>query len=168
MTSTHDGRRSIGRETARSVGKVLFGAFALVLLTYLVTLLPGVGRLVPGTAITFGLLLRGIGTVAVVAALLYAAPGLATLTRASVPARPLAENVASVVYWLVVLAAVLVAHWGLSSLAGVSLGGATWLYDTAFLLAALGPLAVVAARLYVTIDPAADLFADKVSGSGEA
>lgn len=167
MTPSHDsGKTRIERETARSVGKVVFGALAVVFLTYLVTLLPGVGRLIPGTTISFGLVVRAVGTLGVVGALAYVAPGLATLTRAAIGARPVAENVASVVYWLVVLVAVLVAHWGLAPLAAALLGGSTWIYDTLFLLVALGPLVVVAVRLYVTLGPAADLFADKVSGSG--
>lgn len=167
MTSTRDsGQSRIERETARTVGKVLFGAVALVFLTYLAALLPGVDRLIPGTAISFGLVVRAIGTIAVAGVLAYAASGLATLTRTAIDARPVAENVASVVYWLVILAAVLVAHWGLAPLAATLFGSSVWIYDTLFLLAALGPLLVVAVRLYVTIDPAADLFAERVSGTG--
>lgn len=168
MSTTQD--RGSGRpdhRTARSVGKVLFAALAAVFLTVVATLLPGIERLIPGTGISVAVLLRAVVTLAVAVALGYIASGLATLTHAAVGHRPVAEHAGSVVYWLVVLAAVLLVHWGLAPLAGAALGGGIWLYDTAFMLVALGPLAVVAGRLYATLDPLADLFAERVAGSGE-
>jgi hypothetical protein len=168
MSTTQDrSSRRPDHRTARSVGKVLFAALAAVFLTVVATLLPGIERLVPGTGISAGILIRAVVTLAVAAALGYTASGLATLTHAAVRQRPVAEHAGSVVYWLVVLAAVLLVHWGLAPLARAALGSGIWLYDTAFLLTALGPLAVVAGRLYATVDPVADLFAQRVAGSGE-
>lgn len=159
-------RDSVDRETVRSVTKILLGAGALVAFAYLLTLLPGVDRLVPQTPVTFAALIGAVATLVVVALLLFAAPKLASLTRLSLDGpRKLVESLASLVYWLVVLGAVLIAHTGFSGLLLPFFEGVTWLYDVLFLLAALPAVAVIAARLYAVIDPAAELFADRVAGS---
>lgn len=157
---------SIEHGTVRTVTKVLLGAGALLAVAYLLTLLPGIDRLVPRTPVTFAALIGAVATLAVVALLLSAAPKLASLTRMGLdgPA-DLVENVAGLVYWLVVLAAVLLAHAGLSGALLALFGGAVWLYDVVFLLLALPPVVVVAARLYALVDPAAEAFADRVAGS---
>ena len=63
------------------------------------------------------------------------------------------------------LAAVIVAHWGLAP--AVTSLIPTWVYDVGFLVLSLPPLAFVAARLYHTLDPAADLVTDRVVGTSE-
>jgi len=164
---------SVGRETVQSVAKILLAAASLIFVAYLLTLLPGVGRLVPQTPVTVAALLGAFVTVVLVALLLVAAPKLARLTRMSLSGpSTVVENLASLVYWLVVLTAVLVAHRGLAGASEPLLDGAAWLYDVVFLLAALPAVAIIAARLYATLDPAAELFADSVtdtraSGAGE-
>lgn len=168
MPTTQDRSRTRPQHrTARSVGKVLFAALAAVFLTVVATLLPGIERLIPGTEVSVAVLLRAVVALAVAVALGYTASGLATLTHAAVGVRPVAEHAGSVVYWLVVLGAILVTHWGLTPLVSTTVGGRIWLYDTAFLLTALGPLVVIAGRLYAMLDPAADLFAERVAGSGD-
>lgn len=156
------------RETARSVSKLLLAAASLLFVLYLFTLLPGIDRIVPMTPITFAALVGAIATVALVALALYVTPKLATLTRATLegPAE-IVENLASVVYWLGVLTAVLVAHRGLAGAITPLVDGLVWLYDVAFLLLALSAVAFIAARLYVTLDPGADLVADRIT-DGEA
>lgn len=156
---------AVDRETARSVSKLLLSAVALAFVLSLVTLLPGVDRFVPETPVTFAALVGAIATVVVVGVLLYLAPQLAALTRLALTGpQSVVENVASVVHWVTVLAAVLVAHSGFAGLVTPFLDGAVWLYDVAFLLLALPPLVFVAARLYVSVDPTAELFADRVAG----
>ncbi|QSG15567.1 hypothetical protein [Halapricum desulfuricans] len=153
------------RETTRSIGKLLFGATATAFVLGLVTLLPGVDRLLPGTDISIGALVRAIAALVVAGTLVYTASGLAALV-APAGRGELSRNAASIGYWLSVLAAVLIAHWGLAPLVAGLFGGLLWVYDTAFLLAALGPLLVIAVRLYASLDPAADVFAEKISGGG--
>ncbi|MFC7135157.1 MULTISPECIES: hypothetical protein [Salinibaculum] len=160
---------SLDRETVRSASKVLLAGVSLVFVLYLVTLVPGIDRLVPQTPVTFAALASAVVTVVLVTLLLSAAPKLASLARMGLDGpRVLVENVASVVYWLVVLAAVLVAHSGLAGLVTPVLDEAVWLYDVAFLLAALPAVAVVAARLYSTLDPGAELVAERVAGGSGA
>lgn len=153
------------RETARSIGKLLFGAVAGVLVLSLVTVLPGVDRLVPGTTISIAALVRGIAALAVAGVLVYTASGLAAFVATTVRGE-MTEHAASIGYWLVVLVAVLVAHWGLAPLIAGLFGGLVWAYDAVFLLLGLGPLVVIATRLYAALDPAADLFAQTVAGNG--
>jgi len=153
---------SVGRETVRSVAKILLAAGSLLFVAYLVSLLPGVDRIVPQTPVSIAALVGAFVTVVVVALLLVAAPKLAQLTRMALTGpRDVVENLASLVYWLVALTAVLIAHRGLAG-AVVPLLGA-WVYDVVFLLAALPAVAIVAARLYAALDPAAELFADSVT-----
>jgi hypothetical protein len=156
---------SVGRDTVRSASKVLLGGVSLVFVLWLVTLVPGIDRLVPQTPVTFAAVAGAIVTVALVTLLCYAAPKLATITRMGIDGpKEIVENVAGIVYWLVVLAAVLVAHSGFAGVVTPFLDDAVWLYDVTFLVAALPAVAIVAARLYTVLDPGADLVAAKVVG----
>ncbi|MFW5918377.1 MAG: hypothetical protein ACOCR0_02725 [Haloferacaceae archaeon] len=160
---------SVGRDTVRSVSKILLSAAAVIFLLYLLTLLPGVDRLVPRTPVTFAALVGAIASVALVALLLYAAPKVAALVRMILQGpQHLVENVVSITHWLVVLAAVVVAHRGLAGAIVPFLEGVAWLYDVAFLLVALPVVVFIAARLYVSLDPGADLLADALVGDSRS
>ncbi|WP_206425090.1 hypothetical protein [Halosimplex salinum] len=158
-------RTAVGPQTVESVSKIVLGVGALALVLTLASLLPGLDLLVPRTPVSLAAVVGALATLAVVGLLLYLASGLAALTRLALdgPAR-VVEHVASVVHWLVVLAAVLVAHAGLAPAVTPLVDGARWVYDAAFLLVALGPLVVVAARLSVAVDPLAKLVAEGVAG----
>ena len=160
------------RDAVRSASRVAIAALALVGVLYLFTLLPGVDRLVPLTPVTFAAVASAVVTAAVVALLAYAAPKVATLTRAALHRTDAAahvervvENAGAMAYWLVVLAAVLVAHRGLAGAVVPLIGGFAWAYDAAFLIAAFVPLVFVVARLTVTVDPLSELVADRVTGA---
>lgn len=161
---------AIDRDSVRSASRVAISALALVGVLYLFTLLPGVDRLVPLTPVTFAAVASAVVTAAVVALLLFAAPKVASLTRAALHRTDAAEHVERIVenagamaYWLVVLAAVLVAHRGLAGAVVPLIGGFAWAYDAAFLIAAFVPLVFVVARLTVTVDPLSELVADRVA-----
>lgn len=161
-------RSAVGRDAVRAVAKLLLGAVGVVVTLWLVSLLPGIDRVVPLTPVTLVAVASAVATLVVVALLLFAAPKVARLVRVALDGpRRVVEHVASIAYWLVVLAAVLVAHGGLAGLAAPLLGGLAWVYDAAFLLLALPPVVFVVARLTVTVDPLADLIAGVVAG-GEA
>jgi hypothetical protein len=122
------------------------------------------------TPVTFAAIASAVVTAAVVALLLYAAPRVASLTRAALHrtdaaerVERIAENGAALAYWLVVLAAVLVAHRGFAGAVVPLLDGFAWAYDAAFLIASLVPLVFVVARLTVTVDPLSTLVADRVT-----
>lgn len=160
------------RDTVRSASRVAIAALALVGVLYLFTLLPGVDRLVPLTPVTFAAVASAVVTAAVVALLLFAAPKVASLTRAALHRTDAAahvervvENAGAMAYWLVVLAAVLVAHRGFAGTVVPLIGGFAWAYDAAFLIAAFVPLVFVVARLTVTVDPLSELVADRVTGA---
>lgn len=162
-------RKAIGRTEVRSASKLLLSAAALLFVLYLVTLLPGVDRLVPQTPVTFAAVVTAIATVAVVGLLLYAAPKVASLVRLGIDGpREVVENLAAVVHWLVVLTAVLVAHSGLAGVATPLFDGFEWAYDAVFLLVTLPVLVVIVGRLYVGLDPSADLIAEKIVGEESA
>ena len=155
---------SVSRDTVRSVSKVLLAAASLVFVSYLVTLLPGLDRLVPLTPITFAAVVGAIATVVLVALILYVTPRFASLVRITLDGpKIVVENAASVVYWLGILAAVSVAHRGLAGVFVPLMDGFAWLYDVGFLLISLPAVAVIAARLYATLDPGADLLADRLT-----
>ena len=159
------------RDSVRSASRIAVAALALVGVLSLFTLLPGVGRLVPLTPVTFAAVASAAVTVAVVALLAYAAPKVASLTRAALHrtdaaerVERIAENGGAMAYWLVVLAAVLVAHRGLAGAIVPLIDGFAWAYDAAFLIASFVPLVFVVARLTVTVDPLSELVADRVTG----
>jgi len=161
-TDSLDATGAVDRRTVKSVTKVLLAVVSLVFVVYLLTLLPGVDMLVPGSSVTVAAVVGAIGTVVLVALFLSAAPEFASLTRMLLNAPPgVVEHLASVVYWLVVLVAVLVAHRGFAGLFAPLLGG--WLYDVVFLLASLPVVAVIAARLYCALEPSASLLAKRIA-----
>lgn len=158
---------TVDRRTVKSATKLLFGTLTLLGLLALATMIPVVDTLFPGTDIAFIELATAVVSMAVVAVLFALASRLATLTRKVLSGpRILKEYSAGTVYWLVVLVAVLVAHWGLSPVAASLLGEAIELYDLAFMLAALVALIAVAVRVVRLINPAADLVADALTDSG--
>jgi hypothetical protein len=165
MSPTFDPDRfGVTHDTARSVGKLLFGAVATLFVLALATFLPGVDRVIPGTRVPFGALVQAVASIVVAALLVYAASGLATIVAVSIDrSRDVVESAASLAYWLVVLCAVLVVHWGLGPLMGALFADVRWVYDTVFLLATLWPLLVITARLYVVMDPLAERFANKIA-----
>lgn len=165
LTDGVDLSGSVSRDTVRSVSKIALTVVSLVLVLYLLSVLPGFDRIVPWTPITFVALVGAVATIALVALLLYAAPKVASLARMSLQGpQQIVENLVSILYWLVVLSAVFVAHRGLAGAVVPFLGGLEWLYDVAFLLLALPITAFIAARLYLSLDPGADLLADKLVG----
>lgn len=156
---------NVGRDTIRSASKLLLAAVSLLFVGYLFTLLPGVGRLIPRTPLSVAVLVGAIATTVVATLLVVAAPKLALVTRRSFTGpRAVVENFASIVYWFVVLAAVLVAHRGMAGALTPFFGDAVWIYDVGFLLMGLPAVVVIAARLYVSLDPLADLLADRAVG----
>ncbi|PHQ46310.1 hypothetical protein DJ68_08060 [Halorubrum sp. C3] len=164
---------ALDRDTVRSTSKLLIGALAVVGVLAVVTLLPGVDRLVPFAPVTFAAVATAVVALAVAGILLYAAPKFALLTRLALgeadaegDARPdrIVENAGGVVHWLVVFGAVLVAYRGVAGVAVPVLNGAAWAYDAAFLFVALVPVVFLVARLTVTVDPLAELVADRVAG----
>ncbi|WP_233559437.1 MULTISPECIES: hypothetical protein [unclassified Halorubrum] len=168
---------ALDRDTVRSTSRLLIGALAIVGVLAVVTLLPGVDRLVPFAPVTFAAVATGAVSLAVAGILLYAAPKFALLTRLALgepesegDARSdrIVENAGGVVHWLVVFGAVLVAYRGLAGVAVPVLDGAAWAYDAAFLFVALVPVVFLVARLTVTVDPLAELVADRVAGEADA
>ena len=168
MTDNHAALSTLDRETTRQVGKLLLGTLALVVFLSLAWLLPGIGRLVPGTPVTFVAVLGAIVTVAVVSLLLFLAPALASLVRSTLEGpEEVVDDVADVVQVLVVFVAIIVAHRGLAAVIVPLFGGVSWVYDLVFLALAVPPLAIAAARVYVSLDPMAQLLADRVSQARE-
>ena len=164
MTDTQTDTPAIEYETVRTIGKLVLTTLSLLFLLSLVSLLPGVGRLIPGTPVTFAAVVGAVVTVAIVALLLYLAPALAKLVRSTLEGPThVVDDVSDIVQLLVVFVAVLVAHRGLEPAIVPLLGSVTWVYDVVFFAIALPPLSILAARLYVSLDPMAELLADRVS-----
>ena len=165
-TDSFDATDAVDRRTVKSVTKLLLAAASLVFVLYLLMLLPRIDMLDPGASVTVAAVVGAIGTLVLVVLFLSAAPEFASLTRTLFDGpREVVEHLASIVYWLVVLAAVLVAHRGFTGLLVPAFGD--WLYDVVFLLAALPAVAVIAARLYLALEPGAGLLAEGVPGGDE-
>lgn len=132
---------------------------AVVALVGLATLLPGTDRTVPGTAVAIHEFIVSLGTVAVVVLLAHAARSVSTFVRTVLEGPDqLVVDAGRVAGALVVFAAVLVAYRGFAGLVEPRLAAdqAAWAYDAGFLGLALGPLGVIAHRLYRNVDQLAD------------
>lgn len=166
MTDTRTERAAIDRTTIEWVGKVALAVPSLILLTALVSLLPGIDRLIPGSPVTFVAVVSAIVTVAIVALLLSLAPAVATLVRSTLegPAQ-VVEDIAAIAQLLVVFIAMIVAHRGLAPAIVPLLDETAWVYDVVFLAFALPPLTILAFRVYVSLDPMAELLAERVTQS---
>ena len=159
-------RDAVDRDTAQATAKLALTTIALICLFAIVSRLPGIHRLIPGTPVSFVAVVSATITLAIVGSLLLLAPTLAAIVRSTADGpESVVDDVASVVHLFVVLLAVLVAHAGLAPLIVPLLEGAAWVYDVVFLALALPPLVVLVARLYVSIDPLSELLAEKVAGS---
>lgn len=159
-------RDAVDESTLRASIRLLLAAVGLVFLLFLVSLLPGLDRLIPQTPVSFAAVVGAVVTLAVVGLLVVLAPMLASLVRVTLAEpKELVEHLASVVLYLVLLVAVLVAHQGLAPAITPFLGDTAWAYDIAFLLLSLPPLAIITVRLYAALDPATDLLTRKVTGS---
>ena len=100
---------------------------------------------------------------------LYAAPRIALLVRLHlVGPREVVDEIAAVVNWIVVLAAILIAHRGFAGLVVPMLDGAAWRYDVAFLLIASPVVGFVVVHLYRGLDPSADHLGARLAAADRA
>lgn len=156
-------------KTIHRVSKLFLLALWVVVVTFLVTMIPGFDRIVPQTPVTLAALFSAIATIVLISILVYLAPNAANLLRMSFDGpNPIIEHFASVLYWGIILAAILVGYRGFAGITLPILDGAVWIYDVLFLLIALPVVVIIAARLYVTLDPGADYVANTVTKSNES
>lgn len=168
MNSEDTEPNAIGREPVRSISKLLFAVLSVLVLLSLVSLLPGGAWVVSATPVSTVALAGAVATLTAVGALLYLAPAFERLVRFRFEGPDaVVEDVAAIVRSAVVFAAVLIAHRGIRPAVTPFLGRFSWMYDVAFLALAVPLLVVLAVRLYVSLDPAADLCAEKLVGGGD-
>lgn len=162
---------SLDSATVRPIVKLFYGIASLVFLLVLVSLLPGMDRLVPATPITVGSLVVALVTLAIVAMLVTVAPRLEPIVREELAGPvPLATTVAGIITHLILLLAVLVAYQGLSGVFVPFLvdSNMVWVYDLSFLVLAAIPTARIAIHLYRGLDPAADFLTHEVIATAES
>lgn len=155
-------KEAVDPDTVRSVSKIALTAVWLVLVLALLTVVPGIERVIPRTPVTFAALVGAIATIVMVGLLLYMAPKLATLTRMSLEgSRDIVDSIASVVYWSVVLVAIIVAHVGLAGAIRPLFDVNVWFYDVIFLGLALPAVVIIARQLYTILEPGSEFLAEK-------
>lgn len=160
--------RPLSRDRLAPIVREAVIVAALIAFIGLGLLLPGADQELPGTGIAIADLVVAAGTVGIVGTLIWAGPALRSAVVDSLTGPPpVVEDVASIARNLVVFAAVLIAHWGLGSVL-LPLLQVPWAYDLGFLLIALVPLAVIAYRLYTSLDPIVAFVTDGlVDGEGD-
>jgi hypothetical protein len=155
--------------TLEPLVKLLLIAGALFVMWALLSNLPGVDAVIPTTPVSYGAVIGGVLTVAIVAVLAYVAVRVEPLLKQVLggPA-DLVADAASIAKHLLLFVAVLTAHSGLGGLVVPSLSAVdlVWTYDALFLVLALVPTAVVGVRLFGNVDAFATLLVDRV-GSAE-
>jgi hypothetical protein len=170
MTDTNRLARagSISTDTLAPIVREAVIVAALLSFMGLGLLLPAVGQEFPGTGIAIADIVVAAGTVGIVGTLIWAGPAIRSAVVASLTGPPqVLEDAASIARNLVVFAAVLIAHWGLGPVLRPVLQ-VPWAYDMGFLLIAIVPLAVIAYRLYTSLDPIVAFVTDGlVNGDSE-
>lgn len=147
---------SLEPSVVRPVVRELLVVAAILVGIRLGFFLPGTNDALFDTAITGNDVILGVGTLGLVASLVYGAPKMNRLVTSMLtgPDR-VVGHVGMIAHALVVFFAVLVAHYGFASVV-VPVVTAPWLYDLVFFLIALGPLGIIAYRFYLVLDPVAD------------
>lgn len=133
----------------------------------LLATLPGVHATLFDTGVTYGALLGGAVTLAIVAAMVALAKRVApVVTDVVVGPSELVDDLADIATYLVLFLAVLVAHGGLAAMAVPLLAGVdlAWGYDPLFLVLALIPTILVAVRMYGNVDDVAAIVAADIAG----
>lgn len=147
--------RSLDRHHVRWITKIVLLTGILGLLLGILSMLPGIGRLIHG--ITLLSIVVAMASIAVAAMLVSQAATIATKSRGLLTTQ-LADDLASLVHWGVVMAALLVLYRGLEPL----FGGLGLIYEVVFLALTLPPVAIIAARLLFMIDPVTDIILDRL------
>lgn len=156
----------LSKNLVKSVTKAILIIASVIFLAYLAAFLPGTEHLVPLAGIDGGMVMGAVLTALVVGLLVYLSSALARLLELVLDGpTSIVEQFASIVRWLVILAAVIVTHIGLSPLMNAVLGGASWAFDIGILIIALPVLAIIAFRMYLVLDPAAKFITDRVTKS---
>lgn len=138
----------------------------LVVMMYLISLLPGVDRIIPQTPVTVVASISAIVTVLIVGLLISLASKLATTVHGIVePYEPFSEHASSVAYWAVILLAVLIAHRGFAGLVVPFLEELAWVYDSIFLILALPAVVCIGVRIYLMVEPGSQAISAKMGGN---
>lgn len=162
---------AVDPETVRPVVKLLLGAAAVVFLLGLVSLLPGVDRIVPETPITFLAVATAVVTVTLAGILVTVARPVEELVyEAAAGPDAVRLRTAVIAKHLVVLTAVLVAYHGFAGVMVpfLAVTDSVWLYDVGFLVLALVPTAFVAYYASRALDPSAAYLTEQLLATGES
>ena len=117
------------------------------------TILPGADRELLDTGVAVADVVLGIGTLGIVASMLYAAPKLhALVTNALRGPAAVVDDAASIVQYVAVFLAIVIAHAGFAPVVARMIDP-NWVYDLAFLSFALIPLGAITYRFHRAIDP---------------
>lgn len=171
-------RRSDEREPSpnrvEEIAKLLLGAAGLVVLAGLLSIIPPLERAVPGTPdgvfVTFETVVSGLVTVVVVGLFLVIADELEALVVERLPGRdPLVEDAGAVVKYLVVFLVLVAAYGPLADVAAPFLAPSdtVWLFDLAYVLVTLLPLAVAASLVVGNLDELASLLVGAFRSASE-
>ena len=156
---------AVTEDTVRRIVKATHVIVVAAFLLALVSLLPGIDRLLAAASLSITAVLLTVGTLVVAGALLAVAPTVETFVRQSLNGPDsIVDDAAAIARYLVWFAVVLITYRGFFPLFSPAFDGfgAWWVYDAAFLLVAIVPLAKIARRLYDSFDPITNLLTREV------
>lgn len=166
---TKTARRTLPAASIRSVAKLLAATLVVLFVLGVVSILPGIDHFMPGTPITLFAIASVLLSLAIAGMLITLAPDLAALVPAVLDASAeIVENVASVVYWGIVLLAIVIVHRGVYPAAASILNEWIWVFDVVFLALTVPPLLIVVLRLSLSVTPASDAIADRFATDTES
>ena len=156
---------AVTEDTVRRIVKATHVIVAAAFLLVLVSLLPGIDRLLAVASLSITTVLLAVGTLVVAGALLAVAPTVETFVRQSLTGpESIVDDAAAIARYLVWFAVALIGYRGFYPLFSPAFDGfgAWWVYDAVFLLIGIVPVALIARRLYDSFDPITNLLTREV------
>lgn len=154
-----------------SLIKLVLGVVGLIVMLVFVSLLPGVGRDIPGLPITYAAFIGVWITLAIVVVLLrIGSRARRVIQQLDTRVKAVNRLTAAVVFWSIIFFALVIAHEGFAGAAGPILQEieSLWAYDLAFFGAGVAILLVIGFRFFQLIDPLAELFMQKLHSDSES
>lgn len=152
-----------------SLIKLVLAVVALLVFLVLISLTPGIDRLIPGLPITYAAIIGAFVTLVIVGVLLRIATTSRTVVkkfRTSVEG--VTDQFAGIIFWTIVFVAVVIAYEGFGPALEPILveSELLWMYDATFFILGIISLAVIGFRVLYLLDPLSELIVRKLRANG--
>lgn len=152
-----------------SLIKLGIAAVALLVFLVLISLVPGIDRLIPGLPVTYAAMISAFVTLAIVIVLFrFAATTRSAIQNFRTSIEGVANEVAAIFYWTIAFLGVVIAYEGFApSIEPLAIeSDVLWAYDGAFFVLGIITLAILGYHCLRLLDPLAELIVLKIRSDG--